>query len=166
MRQHAFFSSIDWSTPLWQQPSVYTPTIAAPTDTSNFQMNALARVQARSRPSPISPVLPPSRTRPPASRPTAPLLSPGPPTDYEAPNSRLAHAWPNTPPASPLPCPQANRMRSALEADHSDKESDAESESASSFKRVNPAQLAKMQLHQTLTKASSQPRPDLRRTSA
>lgn len=57
-------------------------------------------------------------------------------------------------------------MRSALEADHSDKESDAESESASSFKRVNPAQLAKMQLHQTLTKASSQSRPDLRRTSA
>eukprot|EP00908_Phaeocystis_cordata_P001094 Transcript_11173.p2 GENE.Transcript_11173~~Transcript_11173.p2 ORF type:complete len:561 (-),score=268.93 Transcript_11173:278-1960(-) len=105
VRQHAFFSSIDWSTPLWQQPSVYTPTIAAPTDTSNFQMNALARVQA-------------------------------------------------------------NRMRSALEADHSDKESDAESESASSFKRVNPAQLAKMQLHQTLTKASSQSRPDLRRTSA
>ena len=47
VRQHPFFGEVDWSTPLWQQPSVYTPTLAAPTDTSNFQMNALARVQAR-----------------------------------------------------------------------------------------------------------------------
>ena len=47
VRSHDFFSAIDWSTPLWQQPSLYTPTLAAPTDTSNFQMNALARVQAR-----------------------------------------------------------------------------------------------------------------------
>ena len=46
VRSHDFFSAVDWSTPLWQQPSVYTPTLAAPTDTSNFQMNALARVQA------------------------------------------------------------------------------------------------------------------------
>ena len=45
-------------------------------------------------------------------------------------------------------------MRSALEADHSDQESDAEAESqSSSFKRANPAQLAKMQLHDSLTKA-------------
>ena len=46
IRQHAFFDEIDWSSPLWQQPSPYKPTLAAPTDTSNFQMNALARVQA------------------------------------------------------------------------------------------------------------------------
>ena len=46
IRQHAFFAEIDWASPLWQQPSPYTPTLAAPTDTSNFQMNALARVQA------------------------------------------------------------------------------------------------------------------------
>ena len=46
VRSHDFFRAVDWSTPLWQQPSVYTPTLAAPTDTSNFQMNALARVQA------------------------------------------------------------------------------------------------------------------------
>jgi serine/threonine protein kinase len=91
VRSHDFFSAVDWSTPLWQQPSVYTPTLAAPTDTSNFQMNALARVQA-------------------------------------------------------------DRMRATLEADHSDAESGAESETGvSSFKRSNPGQLAKLQLHQALT---------------
>ena len=91
VRSHDFFSAVDWSTPLWQQPSVYTPTLAAPTDTSNFQMNALARVQA-------------------------------------------------------------DRMRATLEADHSDAESGAESETGvASFKRSNPGQLAKLQLHQALT---------------
>ena len=87
IRQHAFFADTDWSTPLWQQTSPYKPVIAAPADTSNFQMNALARVQAE-------------------------------------------------------------RARSALEADHSDKDSDVEAEHTnSSFKRINPAQLARMQLH-------------------
>ena len=91
VRSHDFFSAVDWSTPLWQQPSVYTPTLAAPTDTSNFQMNALARVQA-------------------------------------------------------------DRMRATLEADHSDAESGAESETGvASFKRSNPGQLAKLQLHQALS---------------
>ena len=43
-------------------------------------------------------------------------------------------------------------MRATLEADHSDAESGAESETAvSSFKRSNPGQLAKLQLHQALT---------------
>ena len=45
MRGHAFFAELDWSTPLWQQPSPYKPVLAAPTDTSNFQMNALAQAQ-------------------------------------------------------------------------------------------------------------------------
>ena len=43
-------------------------------------------------------------------------------------------------------------MRATLEADHSDAESGAESETGvSSFKRSNPGQLAKLQLHQALT---------------
>jgi len=47
---------------------------------------------------------------------------------------------------------QADRMRATLEADHSDAESGAESETGvASFKRSNPGQLAKLQLHQALT---------------
>jgi len=43
-------------------------------------------------------------------------------------------------------------MRATLEADHSDAESGAESETGvASFKRSNPGQLAKLQLHQALT---------------
>ena len=42
----AFFESIDWNANLWQTESVYAPNLADPLDTSNFQMNAQARVHA------------------------------------------------------------------------------------------------------------------------